>query len=451
MTTYHDPTPMSRRAARQTERIASEHERSQSFAVQPTPFAHPSTHPPQAPAQHAPRSSVEPPASEPQGSMAVPNDDGPPFRRRRVESAHEAELLDTEAITMSERPSYRRRDYSPEGRRSAASASQPDVAPTSQRAGAPASSASSPPTAAPAPTHGQRLVEHTLTRRELRALRAQQEHASEAQWQPVARSDQPVDIAQPVPPAHPTHTAETDQTLEPLLPQRAPEPAPSTGLTQAIAEFDSLTRARPLADSAASLPFLLGPTSSTSSTLEATPDPADVTGLESTAGRPIEPPAASTWTVPHNHWSRQLDLDHEAAAYESTINRTVGATNPTTNALMLPAIPHGDIRGALTHTGEVMLTGSIDLPRTLAATGSTIRLEHSGIDALFEESDHEEVDADSAPVRASRAVSSRTDGTLTPTQKPKQSKAFTVLLVTAVGLAVVVTGLVVAALVFNLF
>ena len=138
---------------------------------------------------------------------------------------------------------------------------------------------------------------------------------------------------------------------------------------------------------------------------------------------------------------------------ETTINRRVGSGTTTTSALVLPEIPNGpDIRGPLTSTGEIMLTGSIDLPRNLAATGQSDRYDGGGIDDLFDLSDHEVISTDSSPVRAIRAVSTHTSGHgVTHTQKPKGTRALTALLIAASSMAVVVAGLLVAAFAFNVF
>ena len=125
----------------------------------------------------------------------------------------------------------------------------------------------------------------------------------------------------------------------------------------------------------------------------------------------------------------------------------------TTSALVLPSIPLGnDIRGPLTATGEIMLTGSIELPRMLAATGQSDRYDHVGIDDLFDANDSEIISTDSSPVRAIRAVSTHTSGHgVTHTQKPKGTRALTALLIAASSMAVVVAGLLIAVFAFNVF
>jgi hypothetical protein len=162
-------------------------------------------------------------------------------------------------------------------------------------------------------------------------------------------------------------------------------------------------------------------------------------------------PTTQAWSAPVGHWSTQADLDDEAQPH--TINRRVGTGSSATNALVLPSIPLGsDIRGPLTENGHITLTGSIDLSHSLGSTGAPDRLENTSMDALFDMHDAEAVSTDSAPVRAIRAVSTHNTGHgVTHTQKPKGNRALTGLLIAASSMAVVVAGLLVAALAFNLF
>jgi len=191
---------------------------------------------------------------------------------------------------------------------------------------------------------------------------------------------------------------------EVVMPASAPAPVSGAALSSAMAEFDSLTAA----------PVVQEPTG---------------------------------WSPPVGHWSTQLDAGDAGDEYDTTINRRVGSGLSATSALVLPTVPPGsDIRGPLTRTGEVMLTGSIDLPRDLGSTGVSDRYDHGGIDSLFDANDHEIIATDSAPVRAVTAVSTHNSGhPVTHTQKPKGTRALTALLISASGLAIVVAGLLIAA------
>lgn len=214
----------------------------------------------------------------------------------------------------------------------------------------------------------------------------------------------------------------------------ADEPAPTvaaaqTNLSNARAEFDEQSRKRldgelPAADSTPVAP-------------KVTPSPEitiDTSGVK---------------LAPEGHWSRQAAVEDEPN--DSVASRTVGSGTSVTSALVLPAIPFAtDIRGPLNSSGAAMLTGSIDLPSTLSASGVSDRFDHADIDSLLDLNDSDMVSTDSAPVRAIRAVSTFSNQSVTQTQKPKGTRALTVLLISASSMAVVVAGLLVAAFAFNM-
>jgi len=329
----------------------------------------------------------------------------------------------TQAMPHVEQPAYRVRDYSPEGRRSAAPAPSAPAAAPQVPYSAPEQewTHTSPPTDLDYQTQGrlpyevpvapvvaepvhlapvvhelpvvrELPVEQTLSRRELRALKL----AEEGEAAPVAEA--------------PAATPPATFAAAPPLPDI------NTGLTSAITEFDALTREPAVAH-----------------------DPA-----------PSHDPAPRASSA--GHWAAQAEID-EHDLFESTLSRTVGSGAATTSALVLPITPGGtDIRGPLTGTGEIILTGSINLPRSLSSTGATARFDHGGIDALFDAGDAEVISTDSAPVSAIKAVSTHNSGfAVTHTQKPKGTRALTILLIAASSMAVVVAGLLVTAFALNVF
>ncbi|MCA0218168.1 MAG: hypothetical protein LCH43_12555 [Actinobacteria bacterium] len=485
MTTYQDPQPQSRRAVRQGERGETPEQQEQApFQGQTPPQFYPDSATaremwdttarraaqlppaaaprPDAPAATSGRRSAQPAptAAEPlsystQGAPSTQQaSPAPSFRPRGSSQAPEVRAEQPSATHVAppiipaqpEPGAFRVRDFSPEGRRSAApqarveSPLEAQQAPPSDldyhtearidRAAPPAPPIAEVPTfvSQPQPVAPELIqppvseapvsqapaahspvdlippsapgvpVEQTLTRRELRAL--QQSEAVSSPDQPVW--DQPVasvPAQSPFPPA--------------------PEPDVNTALTNAITEFDQLFQAQPAA-------------------------PAQPT--------PQADAATPTWTAPVGHWSVQADLDDDEF-HETTINRTVGSGSTATSALVLPTIPGGhDIRGPLTGTGEIMLTGSIELPHTLSSTGATARFDNGGIDALFDAGDAEVISTDSAPVRAIKAVSTHNSGQgVTHTQKPKGTRTLTVLLIAASSMAVVVAGLLITAFALNVF
>lgn len=214
----------------------------------------------------------------------------------------------------------------------------------------------------------------------------------------------------------------------------------ATNLSNARAEFDELARKRLDAD----LPAV-------------TPLPSDVSNVANVQAAPTEAPSppfdvspAAVSIAPAGHWTRQATAEDDDTS-NAVVTRTIGSGSSTTSALVLPAIPFAtDIRGPLNSSGEAMLTGSIDLPNTLSASGVSDRFDHADIDSLLDLNDSDMVSTDSAPVRAVKAVSTFSNQSVTQTQKPKGTRALTVLLISASSMAVVVAGLLVAAFAFNM-
>ncbi|WP_382306230.1 hypothetical protein [Herbiconiux sp. UC225_62] len=136
--------------------------------------------------------------------------------------------------------------------------------------------------------------------------------------------------------------------------------------------------------------------------------------------------------------------------------RNNAATNSisTTSALVLPNVPgSGDVGTALDETGEVIITGSIDLPASFGSTGAPASgLESNDLDTLLERSEGETGGSDVAPVSASRAISTNTSSTsLIAPPKRARANAPVVLAITAGVLAVGVVSLLLAVFVFRVF
>jgi hypothetical protein len=165
MTTYQEPPLQSRRAARQEERADA------------PPLAHDDSAAGDSAAQ-----LLEPLNYSTTSRPPLPQYDGQNLRpRRTVESADQGELSPSAPLPDQNAPGYRARDFSPEGRRAVAPSWAPQYgAPTAHGDGTlpvqtqsrdqvlPPVTPTGPATASAAPsTPG----EHTMTRRELRALR----------------------------------------------------------------------------------------------------------------------------------------------------------------------------------------------------------------------------------------------------------------------------------------
>jgi hypothetical protein len=89
-------------------------------------------------------------------------------------------------------------------------------------------------------------------------------------------------------------------------------------------------------------------------------------------------------------------------------SREVGSGSPMTHALILPTTPMMDIAGPIGDTGEILVTGQIPLPRLVTERGVHHHLEIDDDDSF-----DQLIQADStpltAPIRATRAVSTRDD------------------------------------------
>lgn len=141
---------------------------------------------------------------------------------------------------------------------------------------------------------------------------------------------------------------------------------------------------------------------------------------------------------------------------ELITSRNAAAANSmsTTSALVLPTVPgSNDVGTALDETGEVIITGSIDLPASFGSLGAPASgLEANDLDSLLERNETELGGSDVAPVAASRAISTNTSSTslITPPKRAR-ANAPVVLAVTAGVLAVGVVGLLLAVFVFRVF
>lgn len=147
----------------------------------------------------------------------------------------------------------------------------------------------------------------------------------------------------------------------------------------------------------------------------------------------------------------------EASFDDLIASRTIGTSNSisTTSALVLPNVPtHADVGSALDETGEVIITGSIDLPASLSSTGASpaAGLERSDLDALIEGADRDQTNSDVAPMAANRAVSTHgAPSAMVAPPKRARVNAPLILAITAGVLAVGVVGLLLAAFVFRIF
>ncbi|GAA1817304.1 hypothetical protein [Agromyces neolithicus] len=143
------------------------------------------------------------------------------------------------------------------------------------------------------------------------------------------------------------------------------------------------------------------------------------------------------------HWTSQLNVPiDEPEPFDQLLSR--GALShgvpTTTNALILPSLPdQGPLGNQITSAGEIIATGSIDLPRSYGATGvHPSQIDSSDVDRLF---DHvEDVGTGVAPVAATRAIS--TQGASRAMIAPPKKEGMNVPLVLAVTAGVLALGVV---------
>ena len=314
--------------------------------------------------------------------------------------------------------------------------------------------------------------ERTLTRRELRAMLQAQEANAQANHAPVvgeqvfpvsftsgpeesgakqgaaesgssapqAAAAAPAADPLVADPATPAPTSEKSAwPFAPLTPSSAPTASRSgqseTTVTQSsTSPFAAFGTAEPKAEA----PAVEAPSAPAPAKKE---EPGETTAQER---RPFTPPTG--------HWSTAAELDDQN---QPIISRNVAQSTAatTTNALILPVIPQPDTRAPLTSTGEILVTGSIDLPRGMGATGAhPDRIDSSDLDRLLDGEENEFNTSEVQPVRASRAISTHTStrGVIAPPKK-RGNTLPVILMVTAGVLAVSVTALLVAAYVLKVF
>lgn len=393
------------------------------------------------------------------------------------------EPVDHVTTTLPQVAGYRMRDFSPEGRRApdtlpAQSAPTDDGTPLNYRTQAAAPIVSAVPTALrSASADGQRqrpephrstmpqgdepratavdlnAPERTMTRRELRALREAQAAAQQSTPPQLIEPQKPEAATLGAPLSLPAQPAPSVQAQAPLETPVTPAAAPHTvqAPVPLVAPAPAAAPARPaspvLTQAPTDAPQPVSPAAAQAQkplfTAPATPAQEPAAKLVPQAPVPLVTKAAvAAQATPADEFDRLIAHD--------------GATSYLApSALVLPSIPtHSDLPRALDGTGEILITGSMDLPRGFG----TSTAEHSGLDGievdrLLDAEDRSIAPSNSSPVRASRAVSTHTAtrGMIQPKRPSNGNKMLAVLAVTASALAVVVVGLVVVGFVTGVF
>ncbi|NYD66189.1 hypothetical protein [Agromyces atrinae] len=156
---------------------------------------------------------------------------------------------------------------------------------------------------------------------------------------------------------------------------------------------------------------------------------------------------ATPTTSPVGHWSHDMHVDDATRdePFDQFLSRGPvprSAMPTTTNALILPNLPEhlGGAGGPV--TSEVMVTGSVDLPRGLGATGAMpSHIDSPDIDRLLDEVDDHHTDPTGAqPISAARAVS--TQGPNRDVITPPKKEGMNVPLVLAVTAGILTIGVI---------
>lgn len=252
----------------------------------------------------------------------------------------------------------------------------------------------------------------------------------------VPESDDPADETADVAPA--------DESSEDA-PARAADDAPAAGSQPAVTPVPIPTNAA--AATPAVFPLSLDAEDDDTNEVPL-PEPATAAPKVPAAfQRPTEPkPVTTAFAPPAGHWSQQAHDSNDSEVHDAeTGTRRVAVTN--TNAIILPNSALADPTGALNATGEVILTGSIDLPASLSSTGSHRPIDGAEVDRLLEQQD-EQPETDASPVRASRAVSSHTSTrqVVLAAAKPKESRTPLILGVTVGAVGLAAAGVIITAL-----
>ena len=494
MTTWQHEQPTSRRALRESERAHAQATISRTDEVETQQ---------QASDQQiwSQSTAPEPLSYTTQARPQTPVNDVPMRRPRQNPAAQPA----------SETPAYRLRDFSPESRGASFTSTQPtSPAPwtspavgsgdldyhTSVELDRPAATAYSAPVPPP-PVLGTTKQaeparasapadpdagpdEHTLTRREMRTLRSAAAPMADDAHVPASApaSDAPASAAPPLAQA----PAPAYQEAAPVAPP-APRPAASPELDAAMAEFDALFRAKnvpPLIEPPREarvlppqeVPAVVAPAVVTPAVAPPPSAASVVMPLPSPAAAPQEAPpqeappqehltirevvtAPEVYTRPAGHWSNQASIDDEHQVSEHALSRNLASSDAiTTSALVLPSFPQsGPFTGPVSSTGEILITGSIDLPRSLGMSGlNPSRYDRPDVDAVIDAAEREDSAPDSAPVRAIRAVSTQTSSQgIINTKRPRGNNLPMILSITAGIMAVGVIVLIVAGMIFKIF
>ncbi len=174
----------------------------------------------------------------------------------------------------------------------------------------------------------------------------------------------------------------------------------------------------------------------------------DLAGFEALIRKARQQPAGPSAPRPAVAWA---DDEEVQEGFTGLLSRSVQGSHGSANALILPNDPQPDLVSAVSGTGDIFVTGSMNLPRSLSTTGTTSEHDSRDIDRLFDVA-QDEPSAGVAPVRASRAISGDAQArVLVGARRGSGNVVPTVLAVVAGVMALGVVGLLVVSWASNLF
>lgn len=174
----------------------------------------------------------------------------------------------------------------------------------------------------------------------------------------------------------------------------------------------------------------------------------DLAGFEALIRKARQQPTTPPESQPAVAWA---DDEEVQEGFTGLLSRSVQGSHGSANALILPTDPQPDLVNAISGSGDIFVTGSMNLPRSLSTTGTTSEHDSRDIDRLFEAAQDEPA-AGVAPVRASRAISGDAQArVLVGARRGRGNVVPTVLAIVAGVMAVGVVGLLVASWASQLF
>lgn len=207
----------------------------------------------------------------------------------------------------------------------------------------------------------------------------------------------------------------------------------------------------PVSAPEAELPVVEKGASETGDLTEAVVD-ADQRNDEVDAAESAEP----TTVVAGDFGEAALETDSDPLAAEQPFDALIATgiadaeETPTTSSTLIVGSPMTTFTGPIGGTGEIMVTGSIDLPRTLTGTADPGTGDRADYDRSL---DHEPPAPPTAgtPVSASRAVSTHTSARdiIAPPARSKKPSIVPVLAIIAGVLMVAVLGVLITSLLTN--